>query len=228
MNRFLIGFLFMKKWLSTLIPGLLLICFTGASAYGQGRNATIDLRKVFDNYWKTKQADAALKDRAADMEKEYNNMVQDYTKAKAEYQNLLSDANNQALSQEEREKRKKSAEDKLKLLKDTEDSIKQYRTQATTTIDEQRRRMRDNIVAEIRNVLNAKAKSAGYSMVLDTTAEGATLTPVVLYTSNENDMTEALLNQLNAGAPAEGPRPKRRRTRRKRTERSSIGPGRFP
>ena len=199
-----------------MLPGLLLICLMSGPAWAQGRIATVDLRKVFDNYWKTKQADAALKDRAADMEKEYNNMVQDYTKAKAEYQNLLSDANNQALSQEEREKRKKSAEDKLKLLKDTEDSIKQYRTQATTTIDEQRRRMRDNIVAEIRNVLNAKAKSAGYSMVLDTTAVGTTLTPVVIYTSNENDMTEALLNQLNAGAPAEAPQTEEKKDQKKK------------
>ena len=206
----------MKTWLRKMLPGLLLIWLMSGSAWAQGRIATVDLRKVFDNYWKTKQADAALKDRAADMEKEYNNMVQDYTKAKTEYQNLLSDANNQALSQEEREKRKKSAEDKLKLLKDTEDSIKQYRTQATTTIDEQRRRMRDNIVAEIRNVLNAKAKSAGYSMVLDTTAEGATLTPVVLYTSNENDMTEALLNQLNAGAPAEAPQTEEKKDQKKK------------
>jgi len=199
-----------------MLPGLLLIWLMSGSAWAQGRIATVDLVKVFDNYWKTKQADAALKDRAADMEKEYNNMVQDYTKAKTEYQNLLSDANNQALSQEEREKRKKSAEDKLKLLKDTEDSIKQYRTQATTTIDEQRRRMRDNIVAEIRNVLNAKAKSAGYSMVLDTTAEEATHTPVVLYTSNENDMTEALLNQLNAGAPAEAPQTEEKKDQKKK------------
>src|SRR6266478_5023878 len=121
MNRFLIGFLFMKKWLSTLIPGLLLICFTGASAFGQGRNATIDLRKVFDSYWKTKQADATLKDRAADMEKEHKNMLDDWKKAKEDYNTLLASANDQAISSDERERKKRSAEEKLKYIKDTEE-----------------------------------------------------------------------------------------------------------
>src|SRR5713226_8950204 len=144
----------MKKWLSMLIPGLLFICFMGASAFGQGRNATIDLRKLFDNYWKTKQADAALKDRAADMEKEHKNMLDDWKKAKEDYQNLLTSANDLAVSTDERERRKKAAEDKLKYIKDTEDTITQYERQARATLDEQRRRMRDNILGEIRNVVN--------------------------------------------------------------------------
>lgn len=173
------------------------------SAWAQGRLATVDLRKVFDNYWKTKQADVALKDRFADMEKEHKNMLDDWKKAKDDYQNLLADANNQALSSDERDKRKRSAEDKLKYIKDTEDSIGQFEKQARTTIDEQRTRMRDNIVGEIRNLLNAKAKAAGYSLVLDTTAESFNRTPVVLYSNNENDLTDTILQQLNASAPAD-------------------------
>src|SRR5712691_13510462 len=136
----------MKKWLSMLIPGLLFICFMGASTFGQGRNATIDLRKVFDNYWKTKQADAALKDRAADMEKEHKNMLDDWKKAKEEYTGLLAGANDQAVSTDERDKRKKAAEGKLKFIKDTEETILQYEKQARVTLDDQKRRMRDNIL----------------------------------------------------------------------------------
>src|SRR5881394_484334 len=131
----------MKKWFSTLIPGLLLIGFMGASAFGQGRNATIDLRKIFDNYWKTKQADAALKDRAQDMEKEHKTMLDDWKKAKEDYQTLLTSANDQAVSADQRDKRKKLAEEKLKQIKDSEDSIGQYERQAKSDLDQQRKRM---------------------------------------------------------------------------------------
>src|SRR6266699_1358183 len=120
----------MKTWLRKILPGLLLIWLMSGSAWAQGRIATVDLRKVFDNYWKTKQADAALKDRAADMEKEHKNMLDDWKKAKEDYQGLLGSANDQAVSTDEREKRKKSAEDKLKYIKDTEDTIAQYEKQA--------------------------------------------------------------------------------------------------
>ena len=46
-----------KLTLATLVLALVLGA-TAASA--QGRIATVDLKKLFDSYWKTKQADAAL------------------------------------------------------------------------------------------------------------------------------------------------------------------------
>jgi outer membrane protein len=196
----------MKSLLRKVVPALLLVALMSAPARGQGRIATVDLRKVFDNYWKTKQADLALKDRAADIEKEHKSMLDDWKKAKDDYQALLTEANNQTLSLEERENRKKSAEDKFKQIKESEDSITQYERQARTTLDEQRKRMRDSIVDEIRTTVNGKAKEAGYALVIDVASESANNTPIVLYSNNENDMTEAILSQLNAGAPADAPK----------------------
>ena len=171
-------------------------------ALGQGRVATIDLRKTFDGYWKTKEADTAIRERATDMEKEYKNMMGDYQKAKEEFDKLVANANDQAVSQEERDKRKKLAEDKLKYLRDQEDIIKQYRQQATSTLDEQKRRMRDNIVGEIRTIVNGKAKTASYTLVIDVSAESLSNAPVFLFTNKENDITDSVLEELNKAAPA--------------------------
>jgi len=196
----------MKSLFGRIVPALLLTLMMSSSGWAQGRIATVDLRKVFDNYWKTKQADAALKDRAADLEKDHKSMLDEWKKAKDEYQGMLTEANNQTLSLEERERRKKSAEDKLKQIKESEDTIAQYERQARTTIDEQRKRMRDSIVDEIRSAVNGKAKAGGYALVLDTVAESANNTPIVLFSNNENDMTDAILSLLNAGAPPETPK----------------------
>src|SRR5271157_3346688 len=99
----------MKSLFGRIVPALLLTLMMSSSGWAQGRIATVDLRKVFDNYWKTKQADAALKDRAADLEKDHKSMLDEWKKAKDEYQGMLTEANNQTLSLEERERRKKSA-----------------------------------------------------------------------------------------------------------------------
>ena len=128
----------MHNLLRKLVPGFLLISLLSGSTYAQSRIATVDLRKIFDGYWKTKQADAALKDRAADMEKEHKNMLDDWKKAKEDYQTLLSSANDQAVSSEQRDKRKKLAEDKLKQIKESEDNIGQYERSAKQTLDDQR------------------------------------------------------------------------------------------
>jgi outer membrane protein len=193
----------MKSLLRKIVPVLLLVVLTSASASAQVRIGTVDLRKVFDNYWKTKQADAALKDRAADIEKEHKNMLEEWKKAKEDYQNLLTEANNQTLSLEERERRKKSAEDKFKQIRDSEEAISQYERQAKTTLDEQKKRMRDSIIDEIRTTVNGKAKQANYGLVFDTAAESVNGTPIVLYTANDSDLTDAVISQLNAGAPAD-------------------------
>ena len=203
----------MKSLLRNIVPALLLVVLMGGSAWGQGRMATVDLRKLFNNYWKTKQASAALKDRAADLEKEHKSMLDEWKKAKDEYQTLLGQANNQTLSLEERDKRKKSAEDKFKRIKESEDAITQFEREARITLDEQKKRMTDSIVDEIRTTVNGKAKAAGYALVIDSSAEsgngnpaaGIPGTPVFLYVNNENDLTETVLSQLNAAAPAETP-----------------------
>ena len=204
----------MKSLIGKLVLGLFVVSLLSGSAWAQGRIATVELRKVFDSYWKTKQADAALKERMADFEKDHKTMVDDWKKTKDEYQILLADANNQTLSVEEREKRKKSAEDKFKQIKDAEETIAQYDRQARSTLDEQRKRMRDKILEEIRTAINGKAKSGGYALVIDAGAEsgngnpaaGTPGTPIFLYSSNENDITDAVLTQLNAGAPVETPK----------------------
>jgi outer membrane protein len=184
-----------------LVAALALAGFCSVNCMAQSRVATIDLRKVFDGYWKRKTAENALQERAADMEKEHKNLLDDYTKGKEEYQAALSGANDQAVSAEERDKRKKSAEEKLRGLKDKEEVIQNYERTARNTLDEQKKRMRDKILDEIKDVLGAKAKASGFSMIVDTAAESLNGTPLVLYSNNENDITDEILKQLNSGAP---------------------------
>jgi len=201
-----------------LLLGLVLAAAIVSPAFGQGRIATIDLRKTFDAYWKTKEADASIKDRAGDMEKEYKNMLGDFQKAKEEFDKLAASASDQAVSQDERDKRKKLAEDKMKYLRDQDDVIKQYRQQATQTLDEQKRRMRDNIVGEIRTIVNGKAKAASYTLVIDVSAESLSNAPVILFSSGENDITTSVIEELNKTAPAGTAKPEDKKAEEKKSE----------
>jgi outer membrane protein len=187
-----------------VVPGLLLAALLGSPAWAQTRIGTVDMRKLFDDYYKTKQARAQLDDRKADMEKEHANMVEDWKKQKEDYQTTLASANDQAVSADEREKRKKLAENKLTQLKKSEDDLVRYEREAQSTYQDQISRVHAKVIEEIRSVLEAKARSAGYNLVLDVAALGANGIPIVLYHNNaENDLTQAILDQLNAAAPPE-------------------------
>lgn len=193
----------MKKLIRKSIPLFLILALAGATASfaGDFKAATIDLSKVFDGYWKTKEANAALKDKAADLDKQNKSLMDDYKKSTDDYQKLLASANDQAVSADERAKRKQAADAKVLELKESEQTIESFRRQAGVTLDEQKRRMREKILAEIRTAVDAKAKAAGYSVVFDSAGESANGTPLLVYTNGENDITSDILSQLNASAP---------------------------
>jgi outer membrane protein len=197
----------MKTVARRIIPIIAILFILGGTGWAQTRVATVDLRKLFDKYYKTDLAQKALKESGADLAKESTTMREDFKKANDEYRKLLADANEAAVTSEVREKRKQEAETKLKELKQSEDGIARFEQQARVTMEEKNRRMRANIIEEIRTVVNARAKSAGYSLVIDSSADAVTGTPVVLYNSGDNDITDAVLTQLNAAAPLETIRP---------------------
>lgn len=190
------------------LPALLLLALTltvappAQAAAAAGSIAVVDLKKVFDGYWKTKQADLNLKEKAGELDKRRKDMLTDYEKAGADYKKLVESASDSAVSIEERDKRKKSAEGKLRELQEIEQSITGFDRSARTQLGESQRNMRDKIVAEIREVVNKKARAAGYAAVLDSAAESAVGTPIVLFNASLPDFTDEILAQINATAPA--------------------------
>jgi len=191
----------MKYVLRTIFPAVLLMTLLGSSALAQQKIATVDMRKLFDGYWKTKQAEAALNDRKAELDKEDRGFLDNLQNDRDEYQKLLDAASDQAISADERDKRKQAATDKYTEIKNSQATIVQFERQAQATLADQTQRMRSDIVKEITEAVTVKAKSAGYAMVLDLAGQSINQTPIVLYTDGQNDLTAAVLAQLNAGAP---------------------------
>jgi outer membrane protein len=197
----------MKFTLKSFLTGGLLMIFLSGSALADTKIGTVDLRKLFDNYWKTKAAQAAIQERAAQLDKDDKAMKDDLKKGSDDYQKLLSQINDPVISNEERDRRKLTAEEKLKQLQGSKTAIEQFERQAQSTLGEQRQRMRDNILGEIKTAVNAKAKLENFSLVLDSAAETVNGTLAVVYNNGQNDITETILSQLNAGTPIDVNKP---------------------
>ncbi len=185
--------------------GSLLFCFLAVAANAQTKVAIIDLRKVFDGYFKTKQADTLLKEEASDLEKQRQEMITSLKKGEEDWRKLLDKANDQAVSADERAKSKQAAEKRLIELKTDEQTLQQFESSSRAKLAEKQRRKRDAILDEIRAAIESRAKAGGYTMVIDTAAESVNNTPVVLFSdpAAKNDLTDAILSQINTGAPAD-------------------------
>ena len=194
----------MNCLLSKTLLALLAASFLTATAQAQTKIAVIDLKRVFDNYWKKKQAQALVDDQKADFDKKFKGMLDDYQKANEEYKKLIDSSTDQAVSTEERDKRKSAAEKKLLEINEIEQTADLFRKNSNENLGIQIRRMTDNILKDIREMVEAKAKAEGYTLVIDSSAQIPTSvgsTPVLLYTNGQNDITAEILSQLNAGAP---------------------------
>jgi outer membrane protein len=180
-----------------------------SSALAQGKVGVINLTKVFDDFWRTKQADQQIKDRLAEFEKMGQSMYEDYKKANEEFGKQIEAANDPALSKEETDKRRKDLDKKRKDILEMENNIKQFQGTSQRTLMEQRGRVRESIMRDVRGALEEKAKSGGFNTILDVSALSANGTPIVVFTTltgGESDLSESVAKTLAATAPPESPK----------------------
>lgn len=208
----------MNKLILSAVLTATLAGFGASTAQAQTRIATVDVKKVVNGYWKTKEATSALKDRREDLLKELKGLGDDIKKAEDEYKKLIEEANDQAVSPEERDKRKKAAETKLKTIGELKERARDFDRNASAQLNEQAQRMGERIDEKIRATVSARAKSAGFALVFDTSARGAENKPLVVYSNDENDLTAAVLEQINADAPPDTTKAAPAKTEEKKEE----------
>ena len=192
------------KNLRLIIPAVVLLMALSFSASAQPKMATVDMQKLFKNYWKTKTATASLDNREKELAKEMKDLNDNLDKAQADYKQLEDQAADPAISAEERDKRKQAAADKVKEINTATTNIKQFQTQARSQLADESQRMSANLRTEIQKAVADKAKAAGYTLVLNS-SDSEIMS--VVYADSQLDITDTVLAQLNAGAPPDLTRP---------------------
>jgi Skp family chaperone for outer membrane proteins len=171
------------------------------TAQAQGKIAVVNLRTIFEGYYKRKLADAKIKERAGELDKEMEDMLAKRKSAEELYNTATAGASDLAASKEERDRRKAEAERKLVEMKQIEQDITKFRQQAEAIMKEQQIRMRTRVLEEIEAEIEAKARADGYYLVLDKDADSVNQTKVIIFHNGEHDITAAVLTKLNTGAP---------------------------
>jgi outer membrane protein len=175
---------------------VVLLAATAFSAGAQTKIASVDMKKLFNGYWKTKQANTALENRKVELRREMKDMTDSLEKAQSDYKQLLDQANDPAISSEERDKRSLAAADKAKDINQGKSALDQFQRSAEAQLTEQGQRMSSNLATDIQQHVAQKAKAAGYSIVINSANAES-----FVYVSPDDDITDAVLALLNAGAP---------------------------
>lgn len=199
---------FSSRTSTWLFIGLAACCLS-LGAQAQPKIGLVDLDKLLGSYYRTKQVMNQLKERAAGFEEDKKTMLKDLEKAQEDYKTALEATNEPGLSSDERDKRKATLEKRLLELKQIDQEITQFQRTSNVTLKEQENRMMGRILDDIREVVSLKAKEKSLTMVLESSSRSATGAPVVLYHNGENDLTDAVLAELNSRTPVELPAEKK-------------------
>ncbi len=184
--------------------GLTILALSTVTSVAQtAKIATIDMKTVFDGYWKTKQASVTFEDRKQDYAEQHQKMIDQYQAANEEYRKLREAVSEPAISSSEKDRRTAESDAKLKDIQKLERDIRDHQKSMEGNLTETRFRLRRNILREIRDVINTKAKTEGYTLVLDSAAEGINQTPIILFSDGTADISDDVLKSLNASAPAD-------------------------
>lgn len=191
------------KHIPLLAAALLAAAVLSAPAQEQ-RTAFIDLDKAFNEFYKTKLADAQLKEQAEEFKAERKKHVDEFKKLQADFDAAREEAQNTALTEEVRATKKEQAEEKLVEIREQESRIRRFDESRQKQLDEQSKRMRTRLVEEIQEIVRAYAKEQGYTAILDSSGSSLNGVGVVIYSDPRLDVTATVIERLNKGRPAEG------------------------
>lgn len=193
----------MKKFVLATVALTSCLLFAGTSVHAQQfKIASVDMSKVFSEYYKTKKAEGDLKERAAACEKELRDQEAELKKLSEQIKKLQEDADNPAFTAEKKSDTRKQIESKTSEGRIKAQQLNEMVQNRKKELDEQRNRSRTQLVDEITKQIQEKAKKDGYSMVVDKT--GLTLSGVspFIYVQDALDITADVIKMINSGAGA--------------------------
>ena len=193
----------MKKYLLLTLAAAVL---GSASASAQNiKVGTVDMKKVFESYYKTKDAEAKINEARNGAKKELEDRMDVAKKTLDEVKKLDEEINKPELSKEAKEQKAKSRSEKATELQNMDREIREFQQSREKQLQEQSVRMRAGIVEDINKVIDGKVKAENFDLVFDKSGPSLNGVPIVLFSRESYEFTEAVVTALNKNKGKEAP-----------------------
>ena len=191
----------MKKYL--IIPFLSLVFSLGsaATASAQIKIGTVDMKKIFESYWRTKEAETKMSETRGTLKRDLDERNDKRKELQDSIEKLNEEIKKPELSKEKAGTKMKEREDKIAEWQNMMRELQQYQQVKEKQLADQTLRIRNGIVDEIRKVVDEKVKSIGFDLVFDVSGNSINNVPVILYAKETWDFTKEIIEKLNADRP---------------------------
>jgi outer membrane protein len=184
----------------TLLASLFLLGAAGR-ANAQVKLGTVDMNKVFSEYYKTKDAQAKYAEAEKAANDDLNSRVEVLKKSMQEINQINAEIEKPELSKEAHDAKLKDQQAKIAAARTLDKEIADFRAAKQKGLQDQFLRMRKDIVDDIMKSVNDLVKAKAYDIVFDKSGLSAGAVPVVLYSRDDLDFSQDLITTLNKTAP---------------------------
>lgn len=188
------------------IPFLIAVSGFSAAvpAFAQGvRIGTVDMKRVFESYYKTKEAEGLINEARNGAKKELDDRMELLNKGNTDVKKINDEIENPAISQVTKEQKSKQRDEKIAELETLKREIQEFRANREKQLQDQSARKRGVIVEEINAVVGGIVKARNYDLVLDKSGPSLNAVPLVLFARDEYEFTNEVITELNKSKPKE-------------------------
>ena len=171
-------------------------------ANAQVKFGTIDMNRVFSEYYKTKDAQDKYSAAEKAANDDLNGRVETLKASMKDISQLNTDIQKPDLAKDDADAKKKDLQTKVAAARALDKEIADYRTSKQKGLQDQFLRMRKDIVDDIMKTVNDLVKAKGYDIVFDKSGLSAGAVPVVLYSRDDREFSQDVITTLNKNAPA--------------------------
>ena len=168
------------------------------SAQAQMKVGTIDMKQVFDSYYKTKDAEAKINESRAQAQKELAERLDTFNKAQEQARKLNDEAGKSELSEKAKAEKVKGLNEKLQELGVMQREVQEFQQTRERQLSEQSVRSRNVLVEEINKIVSDVVKTNGYDLVFDKSGQSLNAVNVLVHSKDSFDFTSDVLSKLNA------------------------------
>lgn len=170
--------------LSLPIAMLALIVSIGSFFYFQSSDSEqvyVDVNKLLDGYKRTSIVRAEFEKKAASMNANVDSLLGDWQQELKDYEKERSSMSKKELAL------------KQELLGNKQNQINSYQQAIQKQLQEEDQKVTQTVINDINSFVKEYGKEKGYRIILGATGAGT-----IMYANEEADLTEEILDQLNA------------------------------
>lgn len=172
-----------------------------ATANAELKVATVDVQKLFADYYKTHEAQAEV-DKAAQTVQETNNTrAETIKKMEADFNDMVKKLQDPMLNEKDKKELEQKAQIKRQEVIALEQERRGFVERQLKSLQEQMKVRSTKIMGEITKITEGIATKGNYDLVLDKSAQALRSNQVFVYTKPSMDITPTVMEELNKDAP---------------------------